>query len=107
MTTYFEDLTKVFDTALISFGSTNSIDVILENLKVTPSDPHLIGSQIIAATDQSDLAWYERRVGFYQIDIRYAANTGSATLNRMADLINGAFKTGQAFIKNDICATVE
>jgi len=109
MATYFEDLTKVFDALLIQFGLDNSIEVQLENIKA-PTDtskPYLYGTQFISSTEQADLSVNEVRVGFYQVDVNFASFKGSANLNRMADLLNAAFKTGQELIKNDICLTIE
>lgn len=109
MATYFEDLTKVFDIALMNFGGTNSIAVALENIDAPTSTatPYLAGFMLLADTEQADLFWTEQRAGIYQIDINVASAKGSAPLNKMADLLNVAFKPGKTFQRNDICAEVQ
>ena len=42
---YFEDLTKVFDVALMGFGTSNSIKVALENIDA----PTSIGTPYLAS----------------------------------------------------------
>ena len=109
MASYFEDLTKAFDVALINFGSTNSIAVALENIDAPTSTatPYLAGFMLLADTEQADLFWTEQRGGIYQIDINVASAKGSAPINKMADLLNTAFKTGNTFQRNAICAEVQ
>lgn len=109
MASYFEDLTKVFDIALMNFGSTNNIAVALENIDAPTSTatPYLAGFMLLADTEQADLFFTEQRAGIYQIDINVASAKGSAPLNKMADLLNVAFKPGKTFQRNDICAEVQ
>lgn len=108
MATYFEDLTKAFDIALMSFGTTNSVQVALENIDAPTSTdtPYLAGTMLLADTEQADLFWTERRAGIYQVDINVASVKGSAPINKMADLLNAAFKAGNTFQRNAICAEV-
>lgn len=109
MASYFEDLTKAFDIALVNFGSTNSIAVALENIDAPTSvnTPYLASYMLLADTEQADLFWTEQRVGIYQIDINVASAKGSAPINKMADLLNTAFKAGNTFQRNAICAEVQ
>lgn len=109
MANYFEDLTKAFDIALVNFGSTNSIAVALENIDAPTSTatPYLAGFMLLADTEQADLFWMEQRAGIYQIDINVASAKGSAPINKMADLLNTAFKAGNTFQRNAICAEVQ
>lgn len=106
---YFEDLTKTFDVALINFGITNNIAVALENIDAPTSinTPYLASYMLLADTEQADLFWTERRAGIYQIDINDASAKGSAPINKMADLLNTAFKAGNTFQLNAICAEVQ
>ena len=109
MASYFEDLTKAFDIALVNFGSTNSIAVALENIDAPTSTatPYLSSFMLLADTEQADLFWTEQRAGIYQIDIYSASARGSAPINKMADLLNAEFKPGKTFSRNDICAEVQ
>ena len=109
MASYFEDLTKAFDVPLVAFGSANSIAVALENIDAPTSTakPYLAGFMLLADTEQADLFWTEQRAGVYQIDINYASAKGSAPINKMADLLNAAFKAGNNFQRNAICAEVQ
>lgn len=106
---YFEDLTKAFDIPLVAFGSANSIAIALENIDAPTSvnTPYLAGFMLLADTEQADLFWTEQRAGVYQIDINYASTKGSAPINKMADLLNAAFKAGNNFQRNAICAEVQ
>lgn len=106
---YFEDLTKAFDNPLIDFGSANNIAVALENIDAPTSvnTPYLASFMLLSDTEQADLFWTEQRAGVYQIDINYASTKGSASINKMADLINVAFKAGNTFQRNAICAEVQ
>ncbi len=106
---YFEDLTKAFDNPLIDFGSDNNIAVALENIDAPTSvnTPYLASFMLLSDTEQADLFWTEQRAGVYQIDINYASTKGSAPINKMADLINLAFKAGNTFQRNAICAEVQ
>lgn len=106
---YFEDLTKAFDIALVNFGSTNNIAVALENIDAPTSTatPYLSSFMLLADTEQADLFWTEQRAGIYQIDINVASAKGSAPINKMADLLNTAFKAGNTFQRNAICAEVQ
>lgn len=109
MATYFEDLTKAFDIALMSFGVTNNIPVALENIDAPTSTatPYLASYMLLADTEQADLFWTEQRAGIYQIDINVASVKGSAPVNKMADLLMAAFKPSNTFQRNDICAEVQ
>ena len=106
---YFEDLTKAFDIALKAFGTTNNIAVALENIDAPTSTdtPYLASYMLLADTEQADLFWTEQRAGVYQVDINYAQAKGSAPINKMADLLNTAFKAGSAVSRNAICAEVQ
>lgn len=106
---YFEDLTKAFDVALVNFGSTNNIAVALENIDAptSTSQPYLAGYMLLADTEHADLGFTERRAGIYQIDVNVASTKGSAPINKMADLLNTAFKAGNTFQRNAICAEVQ
>lgn len=107
--TYFEDLTKVFDIALMSFGSANSIAVALENIDAPTSvnAPYLASYMLLSETEQADLFFTEQRAGIYQIDINVASTKGSGPINKMADSLNNAFKAGSTFQRNAICAEVQ
>lgn len=109
MVSYFEDLTKAFDIALVNFGSTNSIAVALENIDAPTSTatPYLSSFMLLADTEQADLFWTEQRAGIYQIDINVASAKGSSPINKMADLLDEAFKAGNTFQRNSICAEVQ
>ena len=109
MATYFHDLSTVFDNALQAFGSTNNIAVALENIDAPTSTatPYLASYMLLADTEQADLFWTEQRAGIYQIDINVASAKGSAPINKMADLLNTAFKAGNTFQRNAICAEVQ
>ena len=106
---YFEDLTKAFDVALVNFGSTNNIAVALENIDAptNTATPYLSSYMLLADTEQADLFWTEQRAGIYQININVASAKGSAPINKMADLLNTAFKAGNTFQRNAICAEVQ
>lgn len=109
MATYFEDLTKAFDIALMAFGQANSVAVALENIgaPTSVSAPYLASYMLLADTEQADLGFTEQRSGIYQVDINYSSTTGSAQVNRLADLINYTFRSGVSFTRNDICAEVQ
>jgi len=109
MATYFEDMTKVFDIALKSFGSTNNLVVALENIDAptNTATPYLSSFMLPVPTEQADLGFTEQRAGVYQIDINYASVKGSAPINKIADLLNATFKAGATFRRNDICAEVQ
>lgn len=109
MASYFEDLTKTFDIALKSFGSTNSILVALENIDAPTSTaaPYLASYMLLADTAQADLGFTEQRAGVYQVDINCASAKGSAPINKTADLLNATFKAGVTFQRNGICAEVQ
>ena len=62
---------------------------------------------LLADTEQADLFWTEQRAGIYQININVASAKGSAPINKMADLLNTAFKAGNTFQRNAICAEVQ
>ena len=106
---YFEDLTKAFDIPLMAFGAANSIAVSLENIDAPTSTdkPYLASYMLLADTEQADLFWTEQRAGIYQVDINYSSVIGSASINKMADKLNAAFKAGVSLSRNDICAEVQ
>ena len=106
---YFEDLTKVFDVALMEFGIANNIKVALENIDAptSTSTPYLASYMLLADTLQADLGYSEERAGIYQVDINYGSTLGSAQINKMADKLNALFKTGVSFTRNAICAEVQ
>ena len=109
MANYFEDLTKVFDVALMDFGIANSIKVALENIDAptSTSTPYLASYMLLADTIQADLGYSEERAGIYQVDINYGSTLGSAEINKMADKLNALFKAGVSFTRNAICAEVQ
>lgn len=109
MANYFEDLTKAFDIALKSFGTANTIQVALENIDapISTDKPYLASYMLLAETEQADLYWTEQRSGIYQVDINVGSEKGSATINKLADQLNTAFKPGSFFQRNDICAEVQ
>ena len=109
MANYFEDLTKVFDVALMDFGTANSIKVALENIDAptSTSTPYLASYTLLADTLQADLGYSEERAGIYQVDINYGSALGSAPINKMADKLNALFKAGVSFTRNAICAEVQ
>lgn len=106
---YFEDLTKVFDVALMDFGTANSIKVALENIDAptSTSTPYLASYILLADTLQADLGYSEERAGIYQVDINYGSTLGSVDINKMADKLNALFKAGVSFTRNAICAEVQ
>lgn len=106
---YFEDLTKVFDVSLMEFGVNNGIRICLENIDapISTSQPYLASYMLLADTEQADLGFTEQRAGIYQVDINYTSAKGSAPINKMADLLNTAFKAGKSFQRNAICAEVQ
>lgn len=106
---YFEDLTKTFDVPLKEFGATSNIKVCLENINapVSTDTPYLAGYMLLNDTEQADLGFSEQRSGIYQVDINYASTLGSASINKMADLLNALFRAGVSFQRNDICAEVQ
>lgn len=106
---YFEDLTKVFDIPLVAFGAANSVAVALENIDAPTSTsvPYLAGYMLLADTEQADLGFTEQRAGIYQVNINVASAKGSAPINKLADLLNVAFKAGKTFQRNAICAEVQ
>lgn len=106
---YFEDMTKAFDIPLVAFGSANNVAVALENIDAptNTATPYLAGFMLLADTQQADLFWTEQRAGVYQVDINVASTKGSAPINKLADLLNVAFKAGSTLQRNDICAEVQ
>ncbi|HAD6610300.1 TPA_asm: hypothetical protein G1W82_25495, partial [Salmonella enterica subsp. enterica serovar Typhimurium str. SL1344] len=96
MATYFEDLTKAFDTALVTFGTDNDIKVALENIDAPTSTdaPYLASYMLLSDTEQADLFWTEQRAGVYQVDINVGSALGSAPINRLADKLNTTFAAG-------------
>ena len=109
MASYFEDLTKAFDVALMAFGSANNTPVALENINAPTSTatPYLASFMLLADTAQADLGFTEQRAGVYQVDINCASVKGSAPINKTADQLNATFKAGATFRRNGICAEVQ
>ena len=105
----FEDLQKVFDIPMSQFGQTNSIKFCRENIgcPTSTATPYLAGFLLLSPAEQADLGTTEFRQGIYQVDINYASHLGSAPLNKMADLINASFYTGQHLTRNNICVGIE
>lgn len=106
---YFEDLTKAFDVPLKAFGTLNDVAIALENIDAPTSTatPYLASYMLLADTEQADLGFTEQRAGIYQIDINVASTKGSAPINKLADALDTAFKTGSTFQRNAICAEVQ
>ena len=105
----FENITKAMNSPFKQFGTDNSVKTCLENIDA-PTDtsiPYLSSFMLTAPTEQADLSVNEFRQGIYQIDINYASHLGSASLNKMADLLNATFKTGTYFDFGGICLQVE
>lgn len=107
--TYYEDLTKAFDIALMDFGASNGIKVCLENIDAPTSTttPYLASFMLLANTEQADLGFNEQRAGIYQVDINVASVKGSSPINKMADLLNYEFRAGTSRTRNKICAEVQ
>ena len=105
----FENLTKIFNRELRDFGIANDIVTCLENIESPTSvdTPYLSGFMLNAPVSQADLGVNEYRTGIYQIDINYAEDIGSASINKMADKLNLVFKTGSYFSREDICVGIE
>lgn len=104
----WEDTTKAFDKPFKQFGTDNSIKACLENIDA-PTDtstPFLSSFMLTGDVEEADLSVNEFREGIYQVDINYASHLGSASINKMADLLNAVFKTGACFDFNDICLCV-
>jgi hypothetical protein len=105
----FEGITKALNKPFKQFGFDNNIKTYLENINA-PTDtdePYLASFMLTAPTEQADLSVNEFRQGVYQIDINYASHLGSASINKMADLLNERFKTGSNHVFNDICLQVQ
>jgi hypothetical protein len=105
---FIEAIQKAFDIRLQQFGTTNAIQIALENINAptNPAIPYLAGYCLPAAVDQADLYFSERRSGIYQIDINYAQSVGSGPSNRMADLLNVAFKPDSTLTRTPVCITI-
>ena len=105
---FTEAIQKALDAALVAFGTANGIKVCLENVGA-PTDtsvPYLAGFMLPAGVDSADLYFTDRRTGVYQIDINYASATNSASLNRMADKLNVAFKPGSWLTRSPVCVEI-
>ncbi|KAF2282287.1 hypothetical protein GH714_044131 [Hevea brasiliensis] len=87
----------------------NNIAVALENIDAPTSTatPYLAGFMLLADTQHADLGFTEQRAGIYQIDINVSSAKGSAPVNKLADLLNVAFKAGSSFTRNAICSEVQ
>src|SRR6188474_982485 len=103
-----EAIQKAFDIRLQQFGTANAIQIALENINAPTNTaiPYLAGYCLPAAVDQADLYFSERRSGIYQIDINYAQSVGSGPSNRMADLLNVAFKPDSSLTRGSVCITI-
>ncbi len=104
----FEDITKAFNKPFKQFGTDNTIKTCLENINcpTNTKTPYLSSFMITAPTEEADLNVNEFRQGFYQIDINYDSGQGSAPINKMADLLNAAFKTGACFEFGGVCLCI-
>ena len=112
---YTEAIQKAFDVALKSFADANSMAVQFENgqlmlngspVTMSTSQPYLAGYCLPAGVDSADLYFTDQRVGIYQIDINYASTTGSASLNRMTDKLNAAFKAGECLSRSPVSVEI-
>ncbi len=106
---FIEAIQKAFDIRLQQFGIANAIQIALENINAPTNTaiPYLAGYCLPAAVDQADLYFSERRSGIYQIDINYAQSVGSGPSNRVADLLNVAFKPESTLTRTPVCITIE
>ena len=104
----FESITKAMNRPFKQFGSDESIKTCLENINCPTSTdtPFLSSFMLTAPTEEADLNVNEFRQGFYQIDINYDSDIGSAPINKMADKLNAVFKTGACFDFGNVCLCV-
>jgi hypothetical protein len=102
------DIQKALDKTLKQFGIDNGIEIALNNVDM-PTDtskPFLASTQINTGVAVADLGTSDMREGFYQININYASHTSTAPLNKMADLLNEAFKAGANFFHGGVCVNI-
>jgi len=106
---FVTDLNKVFDGNLKAFGTTNTIEVALNNINMptSTSTPFLAGFMLPAPVEQADLTVNELREGVYQVDINYASHLGTSVINSMYDLLNETFKVGAEFSFGSICLGID
>ena len=106
---YIENIQKALDSALKQFGIDNGIIISLEDISA-PTDtsiPYLASFQVNTGATVSDLDTTDIRDGFYQVDINVKSGTGSAQLNKLADLLNAVFFPGAYFDFNGICVGID
>ena len=103
-----ESIQKALDAALKAFGVANSIIVALENINAptNTATPYLAGFLLPAPVEDADLYFTDRRSGIYQIDVNYASHLGSASINKMIDLLNLVFKPSSTFTRSGVCVEV-
>ena len=109
MTTPTERIQKALDSALRSFAIANSINYELENIgsgQQSTDTPYLAGYFLPVSVEDADLYFTDRRTGIYQIDICYGSGGGTATINRMTDLLNAHFKPGSVFVSGGFCVEI-
>ena len=112
---YTEAIQKALDVALKTFATANSMAYQLENgplllngvaVEMSTSQPYLAGYLLPSPVDSADLYFTDRRAGIYQIDVNYASGVGTGPINRMADLLNVAFKPGTVLTRTPICLEI-
>ena len=110
-----EAIQKALDSALRLFCNANNIAMQYENgelylndvlVEGSTSEPYLAGYFLPAPVEDADLYFTDRRSGVYQIDVNYSSGIGSATINRMVDLLNATFKPSATFIRSGVCVEV-
>lgn len=103
-----ENIQKALDIALKQFGVTNNIVVALENINAptNTATPYLSSFLLPSPTETADLYFTDRRSGIYQVDINYASHIGSAPLNKMADLLELAFKPSTTLVRGGLCIEI-
>lgn len=100
---------KALDIAFVQFGIDNAIVTAVEDIDAPTSTdtPYLASFNVPADVSAADLGVTDSRVGFYQIDIKYASHLGSANRNKMADLLNTVFYSGATFSHGAVCVRIE
>lgn len=112
---FTEAIQIALDTAMRNFAEANSLAYQLENnalmkgttkVEMSTSQPYLSGYLLPSPVDAADLYFTDRRAGIYQIDVNYASGVGTGPINRMADLLNVAFKPGTVLTRTPICLEI-